>query len=388
MPVEGTYPYSILVFMKDFRLYDITDFIMDEDFIRWVHGKSHTDNLFWSNWLLLNPSKHLILAEARQIVESIKLEQKMIEPREVKIEIEKVLRTIRDQGKKHQPERHLVFLHGKGFRAAAVILLLAAAGTFLFPSRNENENKKLEKFSYSLVASSPSFTERGNASDMTIALVLPDGSTVELGARSRISYPVHFSSEESRDVYLSGEAFFKIARNPGHPFRVFTNEIVTKVLGTSFSVRCYEKDTTISVTVRTGKVSVCSQVNTSDKGPILAVRPAGIIVTPNQQLTYQRFDQKFQKVLVGTPLFIVPEATATDHSMAYEDKPVEQVFDQLGKFYGINIVYDNDLLSKCTVTADLSNEPFYHKLDLICKAIGAKYELLDGQVVIQSNGCQ
>jgi transmembrane sensor len=372
--------------MKDFRLYDITDFVMDEDFIRWVHGNSHTDNLFWSNWLMLNPTKHLILAEARDIVESIKLKQKTIDPREVKIEIEKVLRTIRDLEKKDQPQRRPVFLHGKGFRAAAVILLLAVAGTLLFPSRNED--KKLEKFAYSRVVSSPSFVERSNASDMTMPVVLPDGSTVELGARSRISYPVHFNSGESRDVYLSGEAFFKIAKDPGHPFRVLTNEIVTKVLGTSFSVRCYEKDTTISVTVRTGKVSVCSQVNSSDKGPILAVKPAGIIVTPNQQLTYQRFDQKFQKVLVETPHFIVPDTTATDHSMAYEDKPVEQVFDQLGKYYGINIVYDSDLLSKCTVTADLTNEPFYHKLDLICKAIGAKYELLDGQVVIQSNGCQ
>jgi type II secretory pathway component GspD/PulD (secretin) len=129
-------------------------------------------------------------------------------------------------------------------------------------------------------------------------------------------------------------------------------------------------------------------VSTSDKGPILAVKPAGIIVTPNQQLTYQRADQKFQKALVGTPLFIVADTTTRDHSMVYEDKPIEQVFDQLSKFYGINIVYDNDLLNKCTVTADLSNEPFYHKLDLICKAIGGKYELMDGQVVIQSNGCQ
>ncbi len=372
--------------MKDFRLYDIPDFAMDEDFIRWVHGKSHADNLFWNNWLILNPTKHLFIAEAKQIVESIKLKQRTIEPREVKLEIEKVLKTIRELEKKDQPRRRSAFLPGKGFRVAAAVLLLAAAGTLLFPSRNED--KKLEKFSYARVTSSPSFTERSNTSNIAVPVILPDGSTVELGAWSRISYPVHFNSEQFRDVYLSGEAFFKIAKDPGHPFRVLTNEIVTKVLGTSFSVRCYEKDTTISVTVTTGKVSVCSQVNTSDKGAILAVKPAGIIVTPNQQLTYQRFDQKFQKALVEAPHFIVPDVTATDHSMAYEDKPVEQVFDQMGKYYGINIVYDNDLLSKCTVTADLTNESFYHKMDLICKAIGAKYELLDGQVVIQSNGCQ
>jgi len=50
-------------------------------------------------------------------------------------------------------------------------------------------------------------------------------------------------------------------------------------------------------------------------------------------------------------------------------------------------VYDNALLSKCTVTADLRNETFYKQLELICKAIGAEYEIIEGQVVIQSNGC-
>jgi transmembrane sensor len=373
--------------MKDFRLYDITDFVLDEDFIRWVHGKSYADNAFWNNWLIQNPSMHLVLAEAKQIVECIKLEQKTIEPREVKTEIDKVLKAIRHQEKRSKPASRLAFFHEYGWRAAAAIFLLGVAGILFLSSQKENNNR-LEKFAYARIAASSSFTERSNGSDQTVPLTLPDGSTVQLGAKSRISYSNSFNTSASRDIYLSGEAFFKIAKNPGHPFRVFSNEIVTKVLGTSFSVRCYEKDTTISVTVRTGKVSVCSQVNTSDKGPILAVKPAGIIVTPNQQLTYQRFDQKFQKMLIESPLFIVPDASATDHNMAYEDKPVEQVFDQLGKYYGINMVYDNDLLSKCTVTADLSNEPFYHKLDLICKAIGAKYELLDGQVVIQSNGCQ
>ncbi len=66
----------------------------------------------------------------------------------------------------------------------------------------------------------------------------------------------------NRDVYLSGEAFFEVTKNPDRPFRVFANEIVTKVLGTSFTVRSFENDTTIQVIVRTGKVTVYSQAIT------------------------------------------------------------------------------------------------------------------------------
>jgi len=368
--------------MKDFRLYDITDFVMDEDFIRWVNGKSPRDNAFWHNWLIENPSKHLIVAEAKQIVESIRIEQKTIEPAEIRTEIGNLLKTIRDQ-QSGKPS-FLRAIPVKWIRAIAAIFILAIAGIALLVI--PGKNKKLEEFSYSKVVASPSFTEKTNSSDKPVSLVLPDGSAVELAAKSRISYPNNFELAVNRDVYLSGEAFFKIAKNHGRPFRVFANEIITKVLGTSFSIRCFEKDTTIRVTVRTGKVSVYSQATGSEKEIAASGKPGGIIVTPNQQLVYQRIEQKFQKILVEYPLFIVPDIL--DHGMAYEDTPVEQVFDRLGKYYGINIVFDNELLNKCTVTADLSNESFYHKLDLICKAIGAKYEIMDGQVVIQSNGCQ
>jgi type II secretory pathway component GspD/PulD (secretin) len=74
--------------------------------------------------------------------------------------------------------------------------------------------------------------------------------------------------------------------------------------------------------------------------------------------------------------------------VAYEDAPLEDVFNELVTDYGINIVYDSDLVKKCTVTADLRNETFYRRLDLICRAVGARYQVIDGQVVIQANGCE
>ncbi len=74
--------------------------------------------------------------------------------------------------------------------------------------------------------------------------------------------------------------------------------------------------------------------------------------------------------------------------MEYEDASLMNVFNELSKAYGISIVYDSELLEKCTVTADLKNETFTTSSDLICTAVGASYEVIDGQVVIQSNGCQ
>jgi len=365
--------------MKDFRLYDIADFVMDEDFIRWVQRKDPIDNLFWENWLEQNPSRHLIIAEARQIVEFIQLEQEPIPAVDIQVEIAQLLTTIHQSKKKAEPKRpwgRLAILSGAAVAAAVVILLMING----LP-RLTHPNKGLAPMT--LAPSASSLIQKDNPSDKPLSFPLPDGTTISLSPGSRISYPNKFVTLATRDVYLSGEAYFAIAKNPAKPFRVLTGELITRVLGTTFCIRGFEKDTVIRITVHTGKVSVSSQ---SPVEGVSESNPDGLIVSPNQQLVYHREVKKFQKILVEKPAFVV--ADTLDHSMVYEDTPVEKVFEQLGRYYGINIVFDNELLSKCTVTADLANEPFYHKLDLICKAIGASYEIVDAQVVIQSNGCQ
>lgn len=367
--------------MKDFRLFDISDFVMDEDFIRWVNEKKKADNVFWENWLNQHPGKHMIVAEARRILESIGTEQRVINDTEKKQEIAKLMRTIRDNVQEPEVKARVVSISKKWWFAAAGVLL-AVAGTasyFLL------QTKKSEKFKYASVTPSKHLVENVNTSDQPIKLQLPDGSTAELAGNSRISYSTNFESNDTRDVYLSGEAFFTVTKNPSRPFRVFANEIVTKVLGTSFRVRSFEKDSVIQVSVRTGKVSVYSQTTTDSKETASPNHLGGIILTPNQELVYQKEKEKFLKTLLLNPVMI--KTKVEGQNMLYEDASLEKVFAQLSQGYGINIMYDNDLLRRCTVTADLRNETFYNRLELICKAIGASYEVIDGQVVIQSNGC-
>ena len=61
--------------MKDYRLFDISDFVLDDDFIRWVNEGRKDDDEFWSNWLALNPDKYMVVAEARKILESIRTDE-------------------------------------------------------------------------------------------------------------------------------------------------------------------------------------------------------------------------------------------------------------------------------------------------------------------------
>lgn len=367
--------------MKDFRLYDISDFVIDEDFIRWVHEQREEDDLFWNTWLQQHPEKHLVIASARRIVESIRFQQSAINELEVEREVNRLLQTISTQQTTTGPRTAKVIAF-KWWYAAAV-LLFCITGAWYFYFRNANK----QPYAYSSMVASKQLIEHTNTSQKPLELTLPDGSHITLASKSRLSYAHTFGSADTakngttRDVYLLGEAFFEVTKNPNRPFRVFANEIVTKVLGTSFTVRSFEKDTTIQVTVRTGKVSVYAQ-----PAARASAKMSEIILTPNQQLVYERSEQTFQKVLLGNPAIVVPPVI--ERSLVYDEAPLERIFDDLSKAYGINIVFDNEVLKKCTVTADLTNEPFYRKLDLICTAIDAHYEVIDGQVVIESSGCR
>jgi len=374
--------------MKDYRLFDISDFVIDEDFIRWVHRGTKADDDFWNHWLNQNPGKHIVVAEARRILQSLATQEKSININEKQIEIGRLLLAIKKQPSNtesniSQPQPRIVSASRKWWYAAASVLVIATSIAIY----RLKTNQRLQQFAYSVVTPSKHLIENVNTSEKSITIKLPDESTVELSPESRIAYPNNFDSSETRDIYLSGKAFFKVTKNPARPFRVFANEIVTKVLGTSFFVRSFENDTIIQVTVRTGKVSVYSQSADNVKQTKTPNRLGGIILTPNQELVYKKANQEFRKTLLEQPE-VINDDVASLKNMLYDDTPVVQVFNQLSKIYGINIVYDDQLLKKCTVTGDLRNEVFYKKLDLICKAIGANYEIIDGQVIIQTNGCE
>ena len=371
--------------MKDFRLFEITDFVMDEDFSRWVFDNSPADNEFWNNWLNQNPDKHLVIAEARKILQSLKIHEEPVSEQKVDVEVDRLLQTIRLQPQPQQQPVRIFRISSKWYAAAAAVLVVSLIGIFYVINGSGRVTAK-DRYRYTAQVSSRHLVENINTSAQKAKITLPDGSTILLAPESRVSYSNNFDSMSTRDIYLSGEAFFSVVRNPERPFRVFSNEIITKVLGTTFTVRSFEKDSIIQIIVKTGKVSVYTQTNNNSKKEIASKKLGGILLTSNQQLVYAKTGQTFQKIIAESPAIIAPEIMS--QKMAYEDVPLEEVFSQLSKAYGIDIIFDSETLKNCTVTADIRNESFYRQLDLICEAVGARYELMDGQVVIQSKGCQ
>jgi transmembrane sensor len=268
-----------------------------------------------------------------------------------------------------------------GTGIAASLLLLAGIGYYRYSVTNSS-GKTYEAFAATMKHAAMEYV---NSSDTMQHIQLEDGSGVNLYTGSRLTYSR--AALDKREVYLDGEAFFNVIKKPSQPFIVYTDKVVTKVLGTSFTIRAYEHDKRVVVTVRTGKVSVFRRDNFTEKN-MQPFEPGGLVVTPNQQVFFDQDNMALHKTLVDRPTVLDTVATPDPAMFIFNETPVKEVFARMQKAYGINIVFDEELMDSCSLSASMSNEPFYEKMELICKTLNASYEIIDGNVVITSSGCR
>jgi transmembrane sensor len=225
------------------------------------------------------------------------------------------------------------------------------------------------------------WTRHRNTTQQVQLLQLPDASRVTLQPGSSLRYATALAGPR-REVYLEGEAFFQVHKNPQRPFLVFTNQVVTTVLGTSFDVKAYPGQAQALVAVREGKVAV--QPRETAQLDATPAHPAklGVLLLPNQQVVYSVASRRLKKELVDKPVVLVPQV------FEFEERPVAEVFAALEKAYGVPIHYDRQKLAGCTVSITFYDEPLFEKLGLLCRSLGAYYTLADTQITIHSTGCQ
>ncbi|MBL4676428.1 MAG: FecR domain-containing protein [Mucilaginibacter sp.] len=155
-------------------------------------------------------------------------------------------------------------------------------------------------------------------------LTLADGTKVWLNASSSITYPTIFSGD-SRQVKITGEAYFEVAHNAALPFTVVSNGQQVKVLGTHFNVNAYADESATITTLLKGSVKVSADANTC-------------ILKPGQQASL---------AAIGHNNIKVTDAD-TDAAVAWKEgyfqfnqADVYQVMRQLARWYDIKVIYKN-----------------------------------------------
>jgi transmembrane sensor len=139
-------------------------------------------------------------------------------------------------------------------KVAAVILLVSAAalmGPYFFVRHNDT------RYTTEAVNTPPATILKSVTAENTKVDTLPDGSVITLNKYSSLKYPADFNGK-TRNVELSGEAFFNIHHDQSKPFIIKANDLLITVLGTSFNVKTSGDET--EVIVKTGVVGVKKQM--------------------------------------------------------------------------------------------------------------------------------
>lgn len=361
--------------MSLYRTFTVEELATDEKFRNWVMAPTPELDQHWQQWLLKNPDHAGVVTRARELVLAVHdIYKDELSDDMVRHEIAEITR-IAEERKAESP---VPFYQRAAWRAAAVLLLTGGLSWLYYTNHSTvKSNANAQQ-----IALESEMLTQTNRTELEMTVLLSDNSVATLAKGSSIRYPRQFAERERR-VYLTGEAFFDVARNPQQPFLVYTSETVTKVLGTSFRVKAFDGDNTEMVAVKTGRVSVFPKKDyeTHHGGNTVA----GVILNPNQQVIYNRKDNKLEKAAKANPVLLAESVVLKDQ--VFDDKPVSDAFEALAKAYGITIVYHAETLSNCMISAQFGEENLKQRLNAICQAIGAGYDMENGRVVISSKGC-
>lgn len=197
---------------------------------------------------------------------------------------------------------------------------------------------------------------------------LTDGTKIWLNAGSVLKYPKEFKGD-TREVYLSGEAFFDVAKDKKHPFIIHTNKMDTKVLGTSFNVQAYPDQTTQEVSVATGRVNVKSTVTEEN-----------VYVTPGQKVVFKSQDNKLQ-AFKDVPVNTI--SLWRKNIMVFEETPLSEVVATINRNYNVAIEVKNKNLNDLKISAYFKELPADQVIGLVCNIINAQYKMDSGVYKIE-----
>lgn len=230
------------------------------------------------------------------------------------------------------------------YRVAAVLFIPLLATTLLYL----NQKAKFITPDVEL-----KYTELHAPPFARVSFYLADSTKVWLNNGSRLKYPVDFCGQE-REVFLQGEAYFDVRKDPYHPFIVETGDISIQVLGTRFNISNYEEDHAIITTLEQGKVGI--RMSGPGKHNQLIHELA-----PSQQSVFHKKSRKVQAWTVNTAKY----TSWKEGKLFLMDDPLSQVKKKLERWYNVDIVIEDPALLEYRYTGTFHQEPLEKVLKMM-----------------------
>lgn len=190
---------------------------------------------------------------------------------------------------------------------------------------------------------------------------LPDGSSVQLGPGSKLTYPSQFSGKK-REVLLEGQAFFDVHKDGDHPFVVKTKDMDVTALGTAFEVYSYNLNNNVEAILLNGKIKINTQIE-NKKGEV--------VLLPNEKLTYSR----------ETREMVIEKVDASKYSdwrkhgiLSFENEKLSMIIPRLEQWYGRKVMCEKDIADKYRFTFKVRDESLERILYILNSSSPVKYK--------------
>ncbi|RGU57438.1 FecR family protein [Odoribacter splanchnicus] len=196
------------------------------------------------------------------------------------------------------------------------------------------------------------------------SVTLQDGTVVNLNSASELRYPVQFAGTE-RKVFLTGEAYFQVAKDKEHPFIVVTGEAEIEALGTSFNVYSYKEENRIETTLVEGAVR-------------FAVADQTVILMPGEQGMVGT-DGNLEKKKVD----VFPYIAWKEGKFVFRKRSLEEVMHIISRWYNVEAVFQNESLKKVSFSGNLKRyDDFEHIVSMLEMTGGIRFKVEGRKIFI------
>lgn len=370
---------------KNYVSFSAEDFILDERFNEWVLYPTGESNCFWKGFIQEYPEKEAHILEAIFIIKSLR----MAEPTIPKHRLDQIYKVARSNAQtSHQP----YFLT---IKVAAILFFIVSLGFTVYILQNKPDNfnydvAEIQDFEHGKIILPDGTVNEFNTEQTNIGqtpsgnltinndtliikketqevtkhslaqviipygkrsvIELADGSKIWLNSGSLLQYPVEFKGN-SREVFLTGEAFFDVKNDPAKPFYVTTNDVKIKVTGTRFNVMAYSQDNITEAVLVSGRIE-------ASRKKLLS---RSIELIQGEMFTFNRQENSVKKKQVETEMY----SSWINGYLLFKNEPIKNIFTKLERYYNRRIIYDG-FADNISITGKLNlNEDIETALNIL-----------------------
>lgn len=197
-------------------------------------------------------------------------------------------------------------------------------------------------------------------------LILSDGTKVFLNSGSQLRYPVAFTAD-SREVFLTGEAFFEVKKDSLKTFIVHSGELKAIVLGTSFNIKSYPEQDKILTTLQEGLLKV-----------VLPQKEYSI--KEGTQVVYNKQNQESAMKQVDTELF----TSWKDGYYFFNRTPLEEILSTISLWYDLEVSYQDSCLKELPFTGQLKRyDDYINLLEIFERTDEVRFIIRENKIAVE-----